>query len=145
MENTSVKIMQCGLSKAGQLKINCIGVGVGIIIHSRTSKIGAGIHVLAPYSTTPTPENPAKFASTAIPYAIELLKKEGGSPPLSVAIAGGASMEGSTVGSRMGEKVVAAVKEAVKKANLNIVADETGGSKIRTMQLDVRTGQIQIT
>lgn len=145
MENTSVKIMQCALSKSGQLKISCIGVGVGIFIYSRTKKIGAGIHVLAPHATTMTPENPAKFANTAIPYAIELLKKEEPSPLLSVAIAGGASMAGSAAGSSMGEKVVAAVKEAIKEANLKIIADETGGSKIRSMQLDVETGQIQIT
>ena len=144
MENTSVNIMQSAVTKSGQLKISCIGVGVGVIIHSRTKKMGAGIHVLAPYSTTPTPDNPAKFANTAIPHAIELLMKEGATPPLSVAIAGGASMEGSTAGSSMGEKVVAAVKEAINKTDLYLIADETGGSKIRSMLLDLKTGQIQI-
>ncbi len=144
MEQTSVKIMQCLLANKGQLKIDCVGVGVGIILHSPLKKLAAGLHVLVPHSPTPAPANPIKFANSAIPHAIALLEKEGVSPPLSVAIAGGATMEGAPSIISMGSKVVEAVKDALSEAKLDVKIEETGGSKIRSMVLDVATGKIDI-
>ena len=144
MDETSVKIMQCAIANKGQMKIDCIGVGVGVIIHNRIKKVAAGLHVLVPHSTTPAPPNPVKFANLAIPHAIKLLEKEGVSPPYSVSIAGGAAMEGSVAGTSMGSKIVDAIKNALSEANLSIAMDETGGSKIRSMSLDVQSGKVDI-
>jgi chemotaxis receptor (MCP) glutamine deamidase CheD len=44
----------------------------------------------------------------------------------------------------MGVKVVEAVKEALSKAKLSIAREETGGSKIRSIVLDIDKGQINI-
>lgn len=145
MALTSVRIMQCAFADTGQLKIGCIGVGVGVIVYSASKKAAVGLHILAAHSSTPNPDNPAKFANSAIPYALDLLKKEGVSPPFSVTIAGGAAMTGSSLGSSMGSKVVEAVKESLAKANLHVKQDETGGSKIQTMLLEIMTGEISIT
>jgi chemotaxis protein CheD len=144
MTVNSVKIMQCLPAASGELKIDCIGIGVGIILHSSSKKVGVGVHVLAPRSASPTPDNPAKYANSAIPHAIELIEKEGATPPYSVAIAGGAAMAGSPTGASIGEKVVDAVKEAISNAKLNISIDETGGNNIRSMLLNVETGDILI-
>lgn len=137
--------MQCALADKGQMRIDCIGVGVGIILHSRAKKIAAGLHVLVPHSATLSPPNPVKFANLAIPHALALLEKKGVSPPLTVSIAGGAAMEGSPAGISMGTKVVDAVKEALSAAKLSVTQDDTGGSKIRSMRLDIETGKIDIT
>jgi chemotaxis receptor (MCP) glutamine deamidase CheD len=144
MEQTSVKIMQCKTASKGQITIDCIGVGVGIIFFDRTKKIGIGLHVLAPRSSMSTPPNPAKFADTGVLHAIDVLSKEGVSSNPVIVIAGGAGMEGSPAGASMGIKVVEAVKEALSKAKLNIFKEETGGSKIRSIILDVDKGQINI-
>lgn len=144
MEKTSVKIMQCVLADSGQMNIECIGVGVGVFLHNRVKKMAAGLHVLVPRSTSPDPPNPVKFANLAVPHALSLLQEKGVSAPLSVAIAGGASMEGAFSGTSMGPKVVEAVKEALSEANLSVTMDETGGSKIRSMSLDIETGKIDI-
>jgi chemotaxis protein CheD len=134
--------MQWAVASSGVLKIDRVGVGVGVILYSPAKKTAAGIHVLAPNSVSATPENPAKYANTAIPYAIEQLEKQGAKPPLSVAIVGGASMlQGAA---SMGEKVVAAVKDALKKAGLIIKLDKSGGSKIRSMTVDIETGKIEV-
>ena len=137
--------MQCVLADSGQMKIDCIGVGVGVFLHSRVKKMAVGLHVLVPRSATPAPPNPVKFANLAVPHALAMLQERGVSAPLSVAIAGGASMEGSPAGISMGSKVVEAVKEALSEANLSVTVDETGGSKIRSMSLDLKTGKIDIT
>jgi len=144
MEQTSVKIMQCKAVKNGQLIVDCVGVGVGVIFYDRVKKIGVGLHVLAPRAAIPSPPMPAKFADSGIPHAMEILRKENPSATPFIAIAGGSSMEGSPVGLSMGGKVVAAVKEALSKANLKVAMEETGGSKIRSLILDVEKGQINI-
>ena len=144
MAKTSVKIMQCAIVKEGQLKVDCIGVGVGIVILSQSKKIAAGLHVLAAHSSTPRPDNPAKFANSAVPHALDLLKKEGGAPPYTVAIAGGAGMAGTSAGMGMGTKVIEAVKEALAAADLKISQGETGGTNIRSINLNIATGKIDI-
>jgi chemotaxis protein CheD len=144
MEQTSVKIMQCGIVKKGLLTVDCIGVGVGVIFFDKAKKIGVGLHVLAPHSAMASPANPAKFADTGVLHAVNLLIKEGAATNPLVAIAGGAAMEGSSAGASMGVKVVEAVKEALSKAKISIFREESGGSKIRSLQLDVDKGQINI-
>jgi len=144
MEQTSVKIMQCKTAKKGQLTVDCIGVGVGVVFYDRIKKVGVGLHVLAPHSVTASPPNPAKFADSGVTHAIDLLAREGSQANPSVTIAGGAAMEGSAAGASMGIKVVGAIKEALSKAKLSIVKEDTGGSKIRSIVLDVDKGQVNI-
>jgi chemotaxis receptor (MCP) glutamine deamidase CheD len=144
MAETSVKIMQCTLATSGIIKIDRVGVGVGILMYSHVKKIGIGIHTLAPHADTPTPQNPAKFADTAIPYAIGLFEKEGAAPPFTVVIAGGATMAGAPVKNSVGTLVAEAAKAAIAKAKMNIKTDQTGGSNIRSMILNIDTGEIQV-
>ena len=40
-------------------------------------KVAAGIHILAANSVSASPDNPAKYANTAIPFALETLGKKG--------------------------------------------------------------------
>ena len=136
--------MQCSLADKGIIKIDRVGVGVGVVLYSPVKKIGIGIHTLAPQADTPNPSNPAKYADTAIQYAIGLFEKEGASPPFTVAIAGGASMTGSPTTNNVGMKVAEAVKTALTKAKINIRTDQTGGSNIRSMMLNIDTGEIRI-
>lgn len=142
MEQISVKIMQCKAAKKGLLTIDCIGVGVGVMLFDRTKKIGVGLHVLAPRSAVPSPPNPAKYADSGVLHAIDMLAKEGGLDNPTVAIAGGAAMEGSLSGASMGVKVVESVKETLSKAKLKITKEDIGGSRIRSISLDIDTGQI---
>lgn len=144
MAETSVKIMQCLLADKGILRIDRIGVGVGILLYNHAKKIGIGIHTLAPQADTINPANPAKFADSAVTYAIKLFEKEGAAPPYTVAVAGGATMAGSSASTNVGLKVAEAAKAALEKAKLNIKTDQTGGSNIRSMILNIDTGEIQI-
>lgn len=144
MAETSVKIMQCLLADKGILRIDRIGVGVGILLYNQAKKIGIGIHTLAPQADTLNPANPAKYADSAVTYAIKLFEKEGTVPPYTVAVAGGATMSGSPASTNVGLKVAEAAKAALAKAKLNIKTDQTGGSNIRSMILNIDTGEIQI-
>ena len=145
MAETFVKIMDCAVRDKGVLEIDRIGVGVGVILYSSLHKTGAGLHVLAADSGTQTADRPAKYANTAIPYALDQLKNKGAIPPFSVAIAGGATMLGTPPELGMGPKIVSAVKNALTKVGLNIKHDQTSSSIIRLMILDLETGKINIT
>jgi len=145
MSMTAVKIMECAVADQGEMKIERIGVGVGVILYSPTQKIAVGIHVLAANSVSPTPDNPAKFANTAIPFALEQLGKKGVTPPLTVAFAGGAEMMNMPPEIRMGPKIVASMSDALKQANLAVKMEKTGGADIRSISLDIGTGKIDIT
>lgn len=145
MSMTAVKIMECAVADQGEIKIDRIGVGVGVILYSPTQKIAVGIHVLAANSVSPTPDNPAKYANTAIPFALEQLGKKGVTPPLTVAFAGGSEMMNMPPEIRMGPKIVASMSDALRKANLAVKMEKTGGGDIRSISLDIGTGKIDIT
>ena len=145
MSETSVKIMDCAVADSGVLKIDRIGVGVGIILYSATQKKAAGVHVLAPSTTEAEPSNPAKYANTAVPHAIAELEKKGASPPFTIAVAGGAEMMNVPPQIRMGKKIVTALGEALKQASLAIKHQKTGGPNTRSMSVDLGTGQFRIS
>jgi chemotaxis protein CheD len=144
MADTSVKLLECGIASSGLLKIDQIGSGMGVILYSPSQKIGAGLHILAPRSGKMTAKSPVMYADTAIPYAIEQLARKGVKPPLSVAIAGGASLLRSQTAFGSSQKMAEAVKEALQKASLQVKMEDTGGAKIRSMILDIDAGKIKI-
>ena len=89
--------------------------------------------------------NPIMYANTAIPHVLGELEKQDVKNPFTVAIAGGAAMLGSdNAADGVGQKVVAAVKEALMNENQPIQDEQTGGTKIRSMTLEVETGNVNI-
>ena len=144
MPETPVGLMQFAIAESGRLKVDRVGIGVGVIIYSASQKKAAGVHALAPISTNPNPDNPAKYGNTAIPYALDQLQQKGVNPPYSVFVVGGAVMPGTPPAASMGPKTVAEVKEALTSANLNIKEDHTGGSQILVMTIDLDTGKTEV-
>jgi chemotaxis receptor (MCP) glutamine deamidase CheD len=145
MAITSVQFIRCEVATSGLLRIDRIAAGVGVVIYSPARKIGSGLHIMAPKAESMKSTNPIMYANTAIPYAIELLKKSGAVPPFSVAIAGGARMLGNEKAMAIGQKVVEAVKEALRESGISAKLEKTGGTSIRSIILDVDGGKIKIT
>jgi chemotaxis protein CheD len=146
MTETKVKLLRCEIAAAGLLKIDQIGSGVGVILFSPSQKTAAGLHILAPRSGSHASENPVMYADTAIPFAFEALSRKGVKPPLSVAIAGGAALlkrQADSGGSQQ-LQLIEAVKEALKRLNLPIKIEETGGTKIRSITLNIDEGKIRV-
>lgn len=145
MSEINVNILQCAVISAGSLRIGRIGSGVGIILYNESTKKGAGLHVLAPNSGTLNAKNPVMYANTAIPYALAELEKQGVKGDMHVALAGGASLLGTTTRSGdVGKEVVTAIKEALKNINHKIEKEETGGNKIRSLLLNADTGEMHV-
>jgi len=146
MAETRVTLLKCEIATSGILKIDQIGSGVGVILYSASHKTAAGLHILAPRSGPQAAQNPVMYADTAIPYVMAELGRKGVKPPLSVAIAGGAFMlkRKADSGSSQQLQLVEAVKEALKRANLSVKIEETGGTQIRSMTLNIDEEKIRV-
>lgn len=132
----------------------CYGLGscVGVALSDHTEGIHALAHVVLPDSRMSSKDShaPAKFADTAIPAALEEMRRLGADPRrIQARIAGGAHIlkgmhfmrERQDIGSRN----VEAVRKALALHGIPIVGEDVGGSHGRTMQLDVATGKVIIS
>ncbi|SFB23202.1 chemotaxis protein CheD [Clostridium frigidicarnis] len=128
-----------------------VGLGscIGIAIHDKYSNIAGLAHIMLPDSTQfSNVTNPLKFADLAIPLLIEKMIKQGANKRhMKAKIAGGASMFNfpdkkmmTDIGARNGE----AVKVALGKVNIPLIAEDIGGNKGRTMILNANSGMVQI-
>ncbi len=139
--------------KVGKNPNNLISYGlgscVGIAVYDAVSKVGGLAHIMLPDSTQArSTENPAKFADTCLPLMLdEILKMGALKSRLIVKIAGGAQMftfANATDVMRVGERNVEAVKAVLKKLDLKILAEDTGGNYGRTVELKLDSGVYKI-
>jgi chemotaxis protein CheD len=133
------------------LVLSTLGLGscVGIILYDPIKKIAGLAHIMLPDSNNVSNNiNKAKFADTAIIELINEMEKKGAKKERLVSkIAGGAQMfefKGKTDLMRIGERNVEAVKKNLKKFNINLIAEDTGGNYGRTIEFDSNTGKLYI-
>lgn len=126
-----------------------LGSCVGIALYDATTKVGGLAHIMLPDSTQArSAENPAKFADTALPLMLsDMLKLGAVKSRITAKIAGGAQMftfANATDVMRVGERNVEAVKNVLKKMDIRIIADDTGGNYGRTVELKADTGVYRV-
>lgn len=131
--------------------IATIGLGscIGILLYDTCNKYTALIHIMLPDSTNfKVVTNPYKFANLAIPLVLEQLKQMGSNKSNIIAkIVGGASMFKfleNNINSDIGQRNIIAVKEALEKENIKIIAEDVGGNKGRSMFVNSENGKVTI-
>lgn len=122
-----------------------LGSCIGISIYDPQTKIGGLLHIMLPDSTQSRPsENPAKFADTGIPLMLADIFQLGASRSRLVAkLAGGAQMfafANATDIMRVGARNAAAAKKILQDLRIPVLAEDTGGTYGRTVQIDLATG-----
>lgn len=132
-------------------KIMTIGLGscIGIALYDKKLKIAGLAHIMLPDSTQfKNVSQPMKFADLSIPILIEKMESKGCKrTDLTAKIAGGASMfnfSDTKMVSDIGKRNTEAVKKTLEKENIRIIAEDTGGSKGRTMIVDSEDGKVTI-
>jgi len=116
-----------------------IGLGscIGLALVDQRRGIAGLAHVMLPEA--PTGGGPAgKFADLAVPELVEQVTALGGARPmLRAVIVGGAQMFslGSSAAMDIGVRNDAAVRAALAKERISIVAAEVGGSNGRTIRV----------
>ncbi|MGO9146398.1 MAG: hypothetical protein ACLQDF_08510 [Desulfomonilia bacterium] len=145
MKTTAVKPMKCEFTEEGVLWIDKIATGVGVILYNPQYKFAAGLHLLRGQSKGQRVDNPAYFADTAVEYAIAEFAKRGIPLKVSVAIAGGASLLSSSDQGEVGSTLVNQVKDILASRQLEVKLENVGGTRLRTMILNVDEGKIKIS
>ncbi len=135
--------------KTGRFPSSLISYGlgscVGIALYDGVTKIGGLSHIMLPDSTQArSADNPAKFANTALPIMLDEMIKMGAlRSRITAKIAGGAQMftfANATDIMRVGQRNAEAVRLLLKKMDIKIIADDTGGNYGRTVELKLDTG-----
>lgn len=128
-----------------------LGSCVGICLYDRTKKIGGLSHIMLPLSTaTHGTVQPYRFADTAIPILVQKVVALGANKRfLTAKIAGGAKMfstggPSGTSLSNIGQRNVVAVKEALAKLGIPIIAEDTGKDYGRTLYFNTEDGVMHI-
>lgn len=147
----SIGLGELEASKDPEIILAAHGLGscIGIVAYDAMAKVGGMSHVLLPDSTIGKDvDKPGKFADTAIPLLIKKMQDLGATTiNTTIKIAGGAQMfaiPGLASKMNIGEKNIIAVKEALKKMNLKIKKEDTGGSVGRTVKLYLNDGHATI-
>jgi len=113
-----------------------LGSCIGLALVDRSAGVAGLAHIVLPQSTE-TDREPGKFADLAVPALIDRIVRAGASPRrLEAVLAGGARMF------ELGELDIGARNEEAVRAGLaasgvSIRAAETGGSRGRTMRVEV--------
>jgi len=130
--------------------LTTLGLGscVGITLFDKAKKIGGMAHVMLPTYKGFEGQNIAKFADSAIIELVKQLASLGVSRNAVVAkIAGGAHMFGRTQNNDMlkiGERNAAASLAILKQLGIPVIANDTGGSHGRTIELNIDNGALRI-
>lgn len=124
-----------------------LGSCIGLVLLDRRKGVAGLAHIVLPASDGHNKElNALKFADKAVPELIRQVTAKGGRKPMFEAIlVGGASMfagAGSTL--EVGVRNAAAVKEALAKERIRIHAEDTGGTKGRTVRVDPISGTVTV-
>lgn len=121
-----------------------LGSCIGLILYHRRLKTAAMAHIVLPDSAG-RDAAPGKFADTAIPHMLQLLKEQGvPMHGLTAKFSGGANMFGSTGPMKIGDANAEAVSRALEIAGIRVVAKEVGGKKGRSITFDCSTGEMTI-
>lgn len=127
-----------------------IGLGscVGVALYDEKVRVGGLAHIMLPEANGARITNPAKFADTALPLLVRNMEERGAVPRrLTAKVAGGAQMfqlVQPTETMRIGERNTAAVLKWLGAAGIPVLAQDTGGSWGRTVELDTESGKLLV-
>lgn len=143
-ETKSVGMGQIAVAQGPARLHAVLGSCVAVALYSSRLRVGALAHVVLPCANG-RPGLPGKFADTAIPEMIALLKGHGvGASGLTAKIAGGACMFAATGPMQIGDANIQAVAKALAAAGVRIAGQDVGRTTGRRVSLDCATGTVTV-
>lgn len=146
-----VRVAQQAVGRKGDVLVT-LGLGscVAVLLHDPVARVAGMAHVLLPEpSLARDASNPAKFASTAVPLLVEELCRAGARRSrLQARLVGGASMFASLMtngAQNMGERNANAVREALRRVGIPILAEAVGGDYGRSVRFRARDGHTVVS
>ena len=129
----------------GILVTYALGSCIGLCFHDPRLRLGALLHIMLPLNMEAGRTHPLKYADTGIKETLKQLEAKGASRArMTVKIAGGAKMfevsGGSGLGN-IGQRNIESVHTILKRENIRLIGEYTGGTVARTLLFDVASGQ----
>jgi chemotaxis protein CheD len=144
---TMVRMGELAISDTPGDVLVSLGLGscIGLAVVDKRAGVAGLAHIVLPASTgTPKPESLHKFADHAVPALVDGMVERGASRVfMQASLVGGASMFAGT-GLEVGARNADAVRELVAGRRVLLVAEAVGGSKGRTVKVDVTSGAVSV-
>lgn len=127
-----------------------VGLGscVAIAIVDMRARIGALAHCLLPDDThLRDRSNAARVPGRIVPVIVSELRENGAAGALVAKLVGGAAMFRSLIdrpGMNVGERNIAAAREALAAARVPIVAEDVGGERGRSIRFTPGNGEVVV-
>jgi chemotaxis protein CheD len=145
---TMVRMGELAVSSAPGHVLVSLGLGscIGLALVDRRMGVAGLAHIVLPQSQGHVNENTRKFADLAVPELLaELVEAGARKVRLEAVVVGGASMFAVSAASlEVGQRNEAAVLELMKAHRIPVVASATGGSKGRTIRVEVGTSAVTV-
>lgn len=129
----------------GILVTYALGSCIGLCFHDPRLRLGALLHIMLPLNLETGRTHPMKYADTGIKETLKQMEAQGASRArMTVKIAGGAKMfevSGSSGLGNIGQRNIESVHTILKRENIRLVGEYTGGTVARTLLFDVVSGQ----
>ncbi len=136
------------LRQHGFLWSHGLGSCVAIVLYDASTQTAGLAHILLPNENYSRDRSRAsKFADAAVPHLISEMRRAGARGTLTAKLVGGASMFGSLLsktGVNMGARNIVSAREALRRAGINIVAEDVGGDFGRTISVSVASGKVTV-
>ncbi len=129
--------------------LGCIGLGscVGTLLYDPTTGVAAVAHVMLPEPHGDDYQRmPGKYATTALPAMLELMKVPAlHARRLRAILIGGAEVFQNRQNTlQIGTRNVQKLKQLLADLQIPIVFEDTGGNKGRTFELNLDTGVLSV-
>jgi len=143
-QETLVGMGQIAVGGAPARMKSVLGSCIGLAIYHPRLKTGAMAHIVLPESAG-RGGTPGKFADTAVPEMLKLLK-ELGAPAhgLTAKFSGGANMFAGSGPLQIGDSNAEAVAQALKSVGIRAAGRDVGGSKGRRVTFDCTSGDMTV-
>jgi chemotaxis protein CheD len=130
------------------LVTHALGSCIGVAIYDPTAKVGGILHFMLPDSTLDpgkAQEHPHMFADTGLPLLFRECYRLGAQKSrLRVKVTGGSQVLGNREFFQIGRRNYAALRKIFLKNNVLIDNEDVGGTKARTLFLEIATGNVWI-
>lgn len=138
---TMVRMGELAVSGTAGHVLVSLGLGscIGLALLDRRVGVAGLAHIVLPRAEGRADENPRKYADRAIPELLRGLERLGArTARLEAVLVGGAQMFSDVSGALdVGARNEAAVREQLAARRIPVVAAATGGSRGRTVRVDV--------
>ena len=123
-----------------------LGSCVALMLHDPVARVAGMVHYMLPESSETRQEcntRPCKFADTAIPFLLRAALQQGADKRrLIVFAAGGAQVMNDNSIFNVGKRNCLALRKALWKFGLVAHAEDTGGTLVRTVRMEVGSGRV---